>query len=390
MDKLEKILPDIMNTEFINAVISNKRNKSFLTDKVKLRHVLIKGANFVQVTEYVQNKVFHQNLKFPEAVDYILKAVQCEFKQCQITTKSKEYNILVSKKGQVTIKSRLVQKASVSQSFSHNKEKNYLLSEGKPVDFLIELGVMNQDGYVIKSKYDKFRQINRFLEFIEDIVPKLPSKREVKIIDFGCGKSYLTFAIYYYLHTIKGIDVTITGLDLKEDVIKRCNLLAQKLGYHKLEFLNGDIADYTGTDSVDMVVTLHACDTATDYAIAKAVAWNARVIMSVPCCQHELNKQIENELFNPVLRYGILKERMAALITDGIRAELLRENGYDTQILEFIDMEHTPKNLLIRAVRKNLSLRTGNGKSNNDAEKLEKLIKELRLYPTLQKLLEEN
>lgn len=277
---------------------------------------------------------------------------------------------------------------------SHNKKKNYLLPEGESVDFLVELGVMNNEGYVIKAKYDKFRQINRFIEFVEDVVKKLPAKREVKIIDFGCGKSYLTFALYYYLKVKKQMDVNITGLDLKADVIEKCNNLAKKLGYEKLEFLNGDIANYEGTDSVDMVVTLHACDTATDYALAKAVKWNARVIMSVPCCQHEINRQIKNDLLNPVLKYGILKERMSALITDGIRAGLLEENGYDTQILEFIDMEHTPKNLLIRAVRRNLSIGMKEGKTVSDREKnsagLIEMMNELHVTPTLAGLLNDD
>lgn len=226
-----------------------------------------------------------------------------------------------------------------------------VLKEGTAVPFLVDLGVMNREGKIHNTSYDKFKQINRFLEFIEDILPALSREREITILDFGCGKSYLTFARYYYLKELKGYDVNIIGLDLKEDVIKKCNGLAGKYGYDKLHFLHGDIADYEGLQKVDMVVTLHACDKATDYALAKAVEWDAQVILSVPCCQHELNSQIHNELLEPVLKYGILKERISALLTDGIRAELLESQGYSTQILEFIDMEHTPKNLLIRAVK---------------------------------------
>lgn len=237
---------------------------------------------------------------------------------------------------------------------------------------------MTPQGKVIASKYDKFKQINRFLEFIEDILPKLPREREVTILDFGCGKSYLTFAMYHYLKELRGYDVNIIGLDLKTDVIDKCNRLAESYGYEKLRFYQGDIADYEGVNAVDMVVTLHACDTATDYALAKAVEWGAKVILSVPCCQHELNRQISNEMLAPVLKYGILRERMAALITDGIRANLLTEQGYDTQILEFIDMEHTPKNLLIRAVK------NGEGQKS---EILRKTIEALHVQPTLEKLL---
>ena len=189
------------------------------------------------------------------------------------------------------------------------------------------------------------------MEFIEDILPQLDKDREITILDFGCGKSYLTFAMYYYLHELKQYDIRIIGLDLKSEVIAHCNALSKEYGYEKLTFLEGDIADYEGVNEVDMVVTLHACDTATDYALAKAVGWNAKVILSVPCCQHELNSQIENEVLAPIMKYGLLKERFAALVTDGLRAEYLESRGYDTQVLEFIDMEHTPKNILIRAVK---------------------------------------
>ena len=238
---------------------------------------------------------------------------------------------------------------------------------------------MTHDGQVVKSRYDKFRQINRFLEFIADVLPELPKDRPVRIIDFGCGKSYLTFGIYYYLKCLKGLDVRITGLDLKEDVIRHCGQLAKKYGYEDLEFLQGDIAGYEGGNQVDLVVTLHACDLATDYALEKAVSWGAKVILSVPCCQHELNRQMENELMAPVFGYGLIKERMAALYTDAIRAQVLEYKGYGTQILEFIDMEHTPKNILIRAVR-----RSGRG---DNGEELRRLMDFLQVQPTVVRLL---
>ena len=264
---------------------------------------------------------------------------------------------------------------------AHNRVKQYILREGVPVPFLIDLGVMNEQGKIVHARYDKFRQINRFLEFIEDILPRLSRDREVTILDFGCGKSYLTFAMYYYLRELKGYDVNIIGLDLKTDVIEKCNSLAGRYGYEKLHFYHGDIADYEGVSSVDMVVTLHACDTATDYALAKAVEWGAEVILSVPCCQHEINKQIKNEMLEPVLRYGILKERMSALITDAVRANLLESKGYETQILEFIDMEHMPKNLLIRAVR------TG---KKSDISSTQDMLTALNIHPTLNRLLNED
>ena len=239
---------------------------------------------------------------------------------------------------------------------------------------------MTADGNIVKSRFDKFRQINRFLEFIEDILPQLDKERELTILDFGCGKSYLTFAMYYYLHELKKYDIRVVGLDLKKDVIERCSRLAEKYGYEKLTFLVGDIADYEGVQEVDMVVTLHACDTATDHALAKAVGWKAKVILSVPCCQHELNGQIRSEELSPVMDYGLLKERFAALVTDGLRAKYLEASGYDTQVLEFIDMEHTPKNILLRAVK--------TGKVSQEAgEAVKRCEAFLGADPTLGKLL---
>ena len=288
-------------------------------------------------------------------------------------------NVLVSKKGRVTVKEKKKPGNAASgnaapgsagsgvkrASLEHNRKKEYLLEEGTPVPFLVDLGVMTAEGRVVHARYDKFRQINRFLEFIEDILPAFPRNRELTILDFGCGKSYLTFAMYYYLRECCGLDVRIIGLDLKKDVIRRCGELARRYGYDKLTFLEGDIAGYEGCSQVDVVVTLHACDTATDYALYKAVKWNARVILSVPCCQHELNGQLRNETLAPVLKYGLLKERIAALLTDGLRAELLEQQGYDTQILEFIDMEHTPKNILIRAVKRPEREKKGAGSAEN-------------------------
>ena len=239
------------------------------------------------------------------------------------------------------------------------------------------------DGKIVDKKYKKFRQINRFLEFIQDVLPELPQNKKLTIIDFGCGKSYLTFAVYYFLKIMNGYEVRMIGLDLKKDVIEHCNRLAEQFGYEDLTFLQGDISSFEGVDTVDMVMTLHACDTATDYALDKAVRWGAGVILSVPCCQHEMNGQISSNLLQPVLKYGILKERISALMTDGLRAEFLEQRGYDVQILEFIDMEHTPKNLLIRGIKK---------KDNRDSvrEKEQKaysrLCEEIHFHGTLERL----
>ena len=325
---------------------------------------------------------FEKNYTKEEIISYVAANLgEGCFSQLQTQGRCVDGTVLVSKKGRQTIKVKKHPALEPVRIQAHNRVKQYILKEGTAVPFLVDLGVMNREGKIHNTSYDKFKQINRFLEFIEDILPKLSKDREVTILDFGCGKSYLTFAMYYYLHQLQQYDVRIVGLDLKEDVIEKCSVLAKKYGYEKLTFCQGDIASYEGVDRVDMVVTLHACDTATDYALAKAVAWGASVILSVPCCQHELNDQIQNKLLSPVLKYGLLKERMSALLTDGIRAELLESKGYSTQILEFIDMEHTPKNLLIRAVH--------TGKKKENKEQLRACLDAFGLHPTLERLLKE-
>ena len=373
MDKLRELFDKYINEGLKKVVISNARKKDGAS-KLQVRPILLKGELVYQVTRTEGQKELHENFDKASVVAYLVCQMEENFKQLQLEAREASVSALVSKKGKA--------KEDYTPMLSHNRTKNYLLKEGVPVPWLVDLGVMSQDGKVKNARYDKFKQLNRFLEFIEDVLPKLPKNREVQIIDFGCGKSYLTFAMYYYLKELKGYDIRVTGLDLKEDVIKTCSRLAEKYGYTKLRFLQGDIASYEGADKVDMVVTLHACDTATDYALAKAVKWGASVILSVPCCQHELNRQVSNEALQPVLEYGILKERFAALLTDGLRAQMLQSKGYDTQILEFIDMEHTPKNLLIRAVK--------NENKKNDIqqqEKWEACAKEFHVEPTLQKLL---
>ena len=379
MEKLQEFLEELVNEQMIQAVLSGSRNSQGVA-KIKIRPVELKGKICYQASATEGTRVFHKNYERMELLDYMQKEMEQNFSQLQIQGQKEDGTVLVSKKGKMTIRRKRhpETKEKALQILAHNRVKKYILKEGIAVPFLVDLGVMNTQGKVISAKYDKFRQINRFLEFVEDILPKLPKEREVTILDFGCGKSYLTFAMYYYLKELQGYDVKIIGLDLKADVIANCSRLAEKYGYDKLHFLQGDIAEYEGVRAVDMVVTLHACDTATDFALAKAVEWGARVILSVPCCQHEVNKQIKNELLEPVLRYGILKERLSALLTDGIRANLLEAKGYDTQILEFIDMEHTPKNLLIRAVK------TEKEKNIGD---LEELLCQLQVKPMLKKLL---
>ncbi|MFR5832101.1 MAG: class I SAM-dependent methyltransferase [Lachnospiraceae bacterium] len=386
MSDLQSLFTDCLNETLIRVILSNPSSKDGVI-KICARPMLKNKSLLFQIEEYTKTQVFHKNLTAGDAGSYLTGKLSSDtssqtasFKNALVETQSFTANVLVSKKGTITIKKKM--NASAKQpkiSLSHNRKKKYILEEGIPVPFLIDLGVMTQNGNIVNAHYDKFRQINRFLEYIEDILPSLPTDRELRILDFGCGKSYLTFAIYYYLKVLKGYPVRITGLDLKEDVIRHCNELAVKYGYDKLEFLCGDIAYYDGCSQVDMVVTLHACDTATDYALAKAVGWGAKVILSVPCCQHELNKQMKNDLLSPVLHYGILKERMAALMTDGLRAQILEANGYRTQILEFIDMAHTPKNLLIRAVY--------NGHCADNKDQINELLAAFDINPTLYRLL---
>lgn len=380
MKNLREYLEEQINESLIQAVLSASRNKNGIS-KVKIRPIRLKGQICYQASATEGTKVLHKNYERMQLIEYLEAEPAENFGQFQAQGAMTDGVVLVSKKGKMTIKQKHHAPVEKVQIQAHNRVKQYILKEGVPVPFLIDLGVMNDQGKIVHARYDKFRQINRFLEFIEDILPRLSREREVTILDFGCGKSYLTFAMYYYLRELKGYDVNIIGLDLKTDVIEKCNSLALRYGYEKLHFYHGDIADYEGVSSVDMVVTLHACDTATDYALAKAVEWGAEVILSVPCCQHEVNKQIRNEMLESVLRYGILKERMSALITDAVRANLLGSKGYETQILEFIDMEHTPKNLLIRAVK------TG---KKSDIASTQDMLAALNIHPTLARLLNED
>lgn len=378
---ITQLLDICISDKLIDMVISGQKNKSEdKAVKVRIRPVILKNEIEYQVSEFVGRKVLHSNHSAADVKKKIIDYMTEDFKQAQINMTDAAATILSSKSKTLTCKYKKAGQLKAQRDLSHNRIKKYIIQEGKPVAFMIDLGVMGQDGKIIRTRYDKFRQINRFLEYIEDILPKLDKERELTIIDFGCGKSYLTFAMYYYLKELKGYNIRIIGLDLKADVIEHCNELRTRYGYDKLDFYVGDIATYKDVDKVDMVVTLHACDTATDYALAKAVKWGAEVILSVPCCQHEANRTIKSDILSPVMDYGILKERMAAIVTDAARAKLLTANGYDTQILEFIDMEHTPKNLLIRAVK--------SSKEDISArEKTKDMLEALNLELTIDKLI---
>ncbi|MDR2044060.1 MAG: SAM-dependent methyltransferase [Clostridium sp.] len=407
MEELRKLLEKMLNEELEQIILSGSTSRETVS-KIKIRPVRLKGELFFQETKYCGTQVFHSNHPAPEMRERIEGYLSGWFRQAELRSLDCSAIVLAGKKGRMNIKVKHIEQAREGQAkardLEHDRVKTYLLEDGRPVDFLVALGVQTPEGRVVKGKYDKFRQLNRYLEFIEDVLKELPADRPIRILDFGCGKSYLTFAMYHYLHERKGRKVRITGLDLKEAVIEDCNRLAEKCGYQYLKFEKGDIRTYTGAEKpdgeagkmdqtaglpgrIDMVVTLHACDLATDYALEKAVKWGAKVILAVPCCQHELNRQLSCEVLAPILRYGIIKERISALVTDALRANLLKEQGYEVQILEFIDMEHTRKNLLIRGVKKQgmsgKQAREDHGRESNRAA-----MEFLGVSPTLRKLLE--
>ncbi len=348
LDELLQIL--LEKDRPFRAVLSNPRFKKEEVKRIDLRPVLKEDHFIYQATYHYLTKNAHENFSCSDIKALIQDLLTNRFKQGVFFTSSADYHVLVSGKGQMTILKKKPLKAI--DPFPHNRVKKGILLEGEMIPFLVELGVMNKQGRVIPAKQDKFRQINRFLEIISDIIDVFDPALPLKIVDFGCGKSYLTFALYHYLVHQQKRKITISGLDLKVDVIKSCKAIAQKLGYSHLHFAVGDIANYEPSGAIDMVVSLHACDTATDAAIAQAIMWKAKVILAVPCCQHELYRQIQNSDMTSLLKHGILRERFAALATDAARANLLEMAGYKTQVMEFIDLEHTPKNLLIRSVKK--------------------------------------
>ena len=349
MQNIIELIEKIINEEtIIKSTFSGVRKNSEKTfNKVTIKQVIIRNEKKYQFEYFYDKNVEHKNLNNDETISEISKLIGTYFKQALINTIKSDYQILVSKKGIAKIHTK--EATRKFEEPSHNKKKKYILNEGELNPFLMELGIMTSQGKIVNSKYDKFKQINRYLELVSDCIPYLDKNKTIRIIDFGCGKAYLTFALYDYLVLKMGYNVEIVGLDLKENVIKFCSDLAQKLNYKDLRFEQGDIKGFDQFTDVDMVISLHACNTATDEALAKAVNWGAKVILAVPCCQHEFLKKIKNEKMIPMMKYGIIKEKLASLLTDSVRANVLEIMGYRTQVLEFIDMEHTPKNIMIRA-----------------------------------------
>ena len=382
MEDLKKSIEEMIKEELIKVVISNKLDKDVKYNKITFLLKANKKEKYYQIEQYTDKQVFHENIKFDEIYSKLLECIEGQYKQVSAWSNDTTFDMKISKKGKIFLGKKKGSNEKLANK-SHNREKNYILKEGMIIEPLIDLGVFTREGKVVNSKYDKYKQINRFVEIIDDEIKKNDYK-ELTILDFGCGKSYLTFVLYYYFVEIKKINVKMIGLDLKEDVIKKCNDIAKRYKYDNLHFELGDINGFKYNNKVDMVITLHACDTATDYALYNAIKWNSKMIFSVPCCQHEFNKQMKSDEFSILTKYGIIQERMAALMTDSVRANLLEAMGYKTQLLEFIDIAHSPKNILIRASKSKISL----DKKKEALDEINRLNKEFNFSPTLYKLLE--
>lgn len=343
MNELYDALCELCATQPQKIILSNPKSPS---SELK-RAVILPASDGYRLERFTEKQAFHESFTAQELPQKLCDFMTEHFRQCNAVCVGFDYELKLSKKGKL-LKNRRKTDTTAQAPSEHNRKKNYLLSEGIFVPALYELGVMTADGKIVAAKYDKFKQINRFIECIDDAL-KHEERETLEIVDFGCGKSYLTFVLYYYLTEIRKKSVHIVGLDLKRDVIEKCEKIAEKYRCDRLEFQCCDIKDYCPQTPPDMVVTLHACDTATDYALYNAICWQASYIFSVPCCQHELNQTAHCEDLRFMNDYGILRERMCALATDAVRAKILEANGYRTDILEFIDFENSPKNLLIRA-----------------------------------------
>ena len=384
MEELKKELDEVFKDEIIKIVISNKLSKEVKYNKIAVNLKEANKGKFYQIEKFTDKQVFHENISFENINEKVYECLNGNYKQLSAWSDNYTYDMKISKKGKVFLGKKKSDNSKVVKK-GHNKEKNYILREGMIIEPLIDLGVFTKEGKVINSKYDKYKQINRFIEIIDDEIKKNDYK-ELTILDFGCGKSYLTFVLYYYFVKIKNINVKMIGLDLKEDVIKKCNEIAQRYKYDNLHFELGDINGFKYNNKVDMVITLHACDTATDYALYNAIKWNSKMIFSVPCCQHEFNSQMKADELSILTNYGIVQERIAALMTDSVRANLLECAGYKTQLLEFIDISHSPKNILIRASKSNVSKE----KREKSLKEVNNLIETFNFNPTLFNLLKDD
>lgn len=371
------MLENIEIKNIIRGAISNPRNNSKYI-KGYIRPVEIKGNSMMQIELFTETQSFAHNYNYDEFSEIINTIMLDSFFQLNIITNEYNYSFKYTKKNHLLSNKIKNKEIKTLLNVSHNKQKKYILNDGNIIPPLVDLGVMTQDGKIVPSYYDKYRQINRFLEIIDDTI-KAFKEQELNIIDFGCGKSYLTFIVYYYLVNIKNIKTNIVGLDLKADVIKKCNEIAKNYGYNSLNFEIGDISLYKPHFRVDLIITLHACDVATDYAMYHAIKLHSKYLLSVPCCQHEINNQIKKSS-SFLASYGIVKERMSALLTDTIRAKLLEYSGYNVDILEFVDFDASPKNLLVRAKY------TGNSNAKS-LDEVKQILDEFTIDQTLYKLL---
>lgn len=376
----KEALDELMRLSPIKIIISNSISKNSEIKRIQVE----KKEKYYQTASYTKTQVFHKNMDEEEIIGLCMEELGENFLQLNAWTLSKEVSIRITKKGKVLFDTKSADNKVLAEKVkSNNRKKQYLLEEGTIIEPLIDMGIFTAEGKVVNAMYDKYKQINRFIEIIDDELKK-KIITHLNIIDFGCGKSYLTFIVYYYLTQIKKIKVNMVGLDLKEDVIKKCNDAAKKYGYENLSFELGNINGYYAAFKVDMVITLHACDTATDFALYNAINWGANYIFSVPCCQHELNNQIRSNTFSLMTKYGIIKERFSALITDAIRGNLLEYMGYNVNLLEFVDLSHTPKNILIRAVKNPNKSKETRGKA---VEEVMRMMDEYNLSPSLYGLL---
>ena len=380
---LKEAIKELVSLVPVKIIISNNRAKDYEIKKIQIE----KKEKYYQFAKFTKKQVFHKNITEKELMDVCISELCENFMQLNAWTESAEILLKLSKKGKLLFDMKKADNKELAEDVkSNNRKKNYILEEGRTIEPLVDMGIFTKEGKVINSMYDKYKQINRFIEIIDDELKK-KIITHLNIIDFGCGKSYLTFIVYYYLTRIRKIDVNMIGLDLKEDVIKKCNKAAQKYGYENLSFELGDINGYNSPFKVDMVITLHACDTATDFALYNAVSWGADYIFSVPCCQHEINSQINSKKFSLMTGYGIVKERFSALITDAIRGNLLEYMGYNVNLLEFVDLSHTPKNILIRAVKRRNKGKEAKGRA---LDEVKTIMEEYELNPTLYTLLVKN
>ena len=383
-------IKNIQEDKLIKIVFSDRKSGDF--NKVIIKPIILKSVKNIQIESFKDNKAFHKNIDLNnlKELEDNLKEYIDNFKQILLQIEGSDISF-IRKKENFSRKEK--ESNLIKTSNEHNKKKQYILNEGDKIDFLIELGLMSIEGKILKSSYNKFKQINKYLEFIDDVIEELKAKKlitnHINVLDFGCGKSYLTFALYYYLKNYrKDLTFSIVGLDLKKDVIEFCNKLAKKLNYENLEFLNGNIKDYDKSKEVDLVFSLHACNNATDYSLEKALSLDAKAILAVPCCHHEFFEKIQknkNSEFYNTLKImtdnGIVLDKFATLATDSSRSLSLELCGYKTKMIEFIDMEHTPKNILIKAIK---------SKSSNLKEKLveyNKLKEFLGIKPLLEDLI---